>query len=391
MDNTHRARLPPEGIMTIIESLVPDTTSHNRPILPASHAITKTLLNLRLLSKAVYLIASRLLWQNCLRIESKKRLRLFRDFISRESVTGRRPCEYGSTRLFLAPFGIPRLSSPAPESINEEAFDPISYSPVSPYQPELKDMGTAKAVNEVLITLAPVLKAIIVEMPLRSLRPEDDDTGIRRVLREGLEALVNIEELVSINDELYLDTNEDHGEPEVWTKWPKLQRLALYNVMTGPELWKNMILCPQLEIVVFPRADPSGYTLSEENIKYDWSRAWTEATSQGSMGFEDRIPYQGRKIIMAFCEWWAYHPDFDDFIESWERLDPDNRIRIMTVLLHEEYDSRSPVNRSIVCSTWMRDCALKGLLWDDACSRGLQWEDTCAQGREIAAEIDQQD
>ncbi|CEF84545.1 hypothetical protein FGSG_13504 [Fusarium graminearum PH-1] len=370
MDDTPKARLPMEIILSIIESLIPETTSHSRPMFPASHLITTTLLDLTLVCKAVYPIASRLLWKNCLRIESNESLRLFRDFISRESVvTGRRPCEaYGSTRLFLAPFGISRLSSPEPESINEEAFNPISYSPVSPYQPELKDMGTAEAVNEVLITLAPVLKAIIVEMPLRSLWPDDDDTGIRRVLREGFEALVNVEELVSINDELYLDTNEDGSELEVWTKWPKLRRLALYNVMAGPELWKNMLLCPQLEIAVFPRADPSGNKMSEENIKDDWSRAWTEATSQRTMSFEDRIPYRGRNIDITFYDWETEFPNFDAFTDSWGRLDPDNLIRIMTVPFNQPYDPALARHEyqpfKNYPKVWIRGRALSGSLWD---------------------------
>lgn len=372
MDDTPKARLPMEIILSIIESLIPETTSHSRPMFPARHIITKTLLDLTLVSKAVYPIASRLLWQNCLRIESKESLRLFRDFISRESVvTGRRPCEaYGSTRLFLAPSSIPCFPSSAPESINEDIFDPILYLPVCLDQPDLKDMGIAEAVNEVLITLAPVLKAIIVAMPLRSLRPEDDDTGTRRILREGFEALVNVEELVSINDELYLDTNEDHGGPEVWTKWPKLQRLALYNVMTGPELWKNMLLCPQLELAVFPRADPSGYSMSEENIKDDWSRAWTEVTSQRTMTFEDRIPYQGRNINIAFydCDSTRF-PNFDAFTNSWERLDPDNLIRIMVLPIDQPYD---PALARLEChhvrgipKIMIEGCALSGLLWDN--------------------------
>ncbi|GKU02126.1 hypothetical protein FLAG1_01914 [Fusarium langsethiae] len=372
-DDTLKARLPVEVILLIIENLIPGTT-HRRPILPASHVVTKTLLNLTLVSKAIYPLSSRLLWQNCLRIESKESLRLFRDFVSRESiVTGWRPCDaHGSTRLFLCPFSRPRLHSPVPVSIDEEArgeaiYDPV-YSPVSPYYPELKDYDTIEAVNEVLITLAPVLKAIIVDMPLRSLYPEDDDTGIRRLLREGFEALVNVEELVSINDELYLDTKEDQSEPEVWTKWPKLQRLALYNVVTEPGLWKNMLLCPQLEMAVLSRSDGSEGGTSEEDIKDQWSRAWTEATSQGTMTFEDRVPYQGREVIIAFCDWDSSLPKLDALTHRWERLDPDNLIWIMTVPFDQPYNpalTGYAYQYPDVPKNWIRGRALRGSLWED--------------------------
>ncbi|KAH6980436.1 hypothetical protein EDB82DRAFT_431857 [Fusarium venenatum] len=377
-DNTGKARLPTEIILMITENLISDIT-HRRPILSAANIITKTLLNLTLVSKTIYPTASRLLWQNCLQIRSKESLRLFRNFISRESIiTGRRPCEaYGSTKLFLAPFESPHDRSSATdlsdeEEEGEEAIDSPADSPPSPYYPELKDMDTAKAVNEVLVTLAPVLTAIIVDMPLRSLRPEDDYTGIRRLFREGFEALVNVEELVSINDELYLDTTEDHSEPEIWTKWPKIQRLALYNVMIGPELWQNMALCPQLEMAVLSRADPPDLRIAEEDIKDQWSRAWTEATFQRAMSFEERVPYQGRRFTIVFGDWDFYLPSFDAFTERWERLDPDNhpdnRIRITTVPFDQPYNPTITGLEYLeldMYKTWIRDRALKGSLWDD--------------------------
>ncbi|EKJ72432.1 hypothetical protein FPSE_07313 [Fusarium pseudograminearum CS3096] len=373
MDNTPKARLPPEVIMSIVESLIPETTSHSRPIFPASHLVTKTLLDLRLVSKAVYSIASRLLWQNCLRIESTKTLHLFCDFISRESVTGRMPCEaYGSTRLFLAPFNSPsfclRWGNPTDGEAREEAINP-SVDKYPPWFHALKDEKTAEAVKKVLITLAPVLKAIIVDLPLKSLYHENYHP-VQNLLREGFEALVNVEELVSIYGELSWDIAWDRSEPEIWTKWPKLQRLALHNVQNGPQLWKNMILCPELEMVVLPHADfrdsqMEPTDVSAVNIKDDWSRAWTEATSQQTMSFEDRIPYQGREVLIAFCESLTGLPSFDAFTDSWERLDPDNRICITAMPPYQQHHPDYEHNLMILRSTWMKDRALRGLLWDD--------------------------
>ncbi|KAM0231787.1 hypothetical protein ACHAPO_008368 [Fusarium lateritium] len=372
-DDIGKARLPTEVILLIIENLISDTT-HRRPILPASDVITKTLRNLTLVSKAIYPTASRLLWRNCLRIRSKESLRLFRDFISRDSIiTGWRPCEaYGSTKMFLAPFESPLDGNPVTdfsdeeEEEGEEVTNPPADSTPSSYYPELKDMDTAKAVNEVLVTLAPVLTAIIVDMPLRSLRPEDDDTGIRPLFREGFEALVNVEELVSINDELYLDTTEDSSEPEVWAQWPKLQRLALYGVLVRPKLWRDIISCPRLEMAVLSHPSSPYWDMSAENIKDQCSRAWTEATFQKTMSFEDRVPYQGRKVIIAMCDWEAFLPRFRHFTDSWEKLDPDDRIWIMTVPVEQAGAGSHFHHQSMhLPRVWTMDRALRGSLWDD--------------------------
>jgi hypothetical protein len=281
------------------------------------------------------------------------------------------PCEaYGSTRLFLCPFSNPDPQSPVSDSIDgdiDEDTLSLSFSSTPPVISQLEDFATVQAVNEILITLAPVLKAIIVDMPLRSVRPEDDIVGVRKLLREGFEALVNVEELVSISDELYLDTKEDHSEPEVWTRWPKLRCLSLYNVFVEPDLWKNMLQCPQLEIAVLTRAD-AWQDMSRVNIKNQWSRACAEATSQCRTSFDDRIPYQGREIVIAFCDWNSELPRFDTFADTWERLDPDNLIWIMTVPIDPPYDPATPGHAYYYGDTpqsWIRSRALSGSLWDD--------------------------
>ncbi|RGP80533.1 hypothetical protein FLONG3_1367 [Fusarium longipes] len=368
MNSNNKPKLPVEIILLIIENLIPGS----RPILPAWHVITQTLLNLTLVSKSIYPIASRLLWQNCLRIESKESLRSFLEFISQKNITGRMPCEaYGPTRLFLAPFRTPHRRGSMSDSVNGEApgeaIELPRYSPVSPVCPELQDHDTAVAVKRVLVRLAPVLKGIIVDMPLRSLYPEDDSTGIRKYLREGFEALVNVEELVSINDELYLATKEEYSEPEVWTLWPKLQRLALYNVLVRPKLWKNMFQCPQLEMAVLSGPDAGYDWMSQENIKGDWCRAWVETISQVAKS-RDEIPYQGREIMIALCDWNSRLPNFDAFTDDWGKLDPNNLIWIMTVPVDPPYDPALPGHANQygeVLQDWVRKRALRGSLWED--------------------------
>lgn len=338
-ENSHRVKLPLEVILLVVENLISGTGQ----ILPPSNNITKTLLSCTLVSKAVNPTATRLLWQNCLYIDSKDRLYRCRDSIS----------HYRPTRLFLRLFPDPSPGS-TPESVDEMPEE--DDFPPSP----LEDIDMCEAVKSLLLTLAPGLKTIVVDMPLRSLYPADDELGVRKLLREGFEALINIEELVSINDELYLATKEDHSEPQVWTKWPNLQRISLYNVYMGPELWNDMLLCPQLRKAIFPRADSDNSR--RHDIKGELFTAWVEATGQSSQ------KYQGPEITIALCDWYRQPYDFNSYTESWRDLDPDNLMSIRTVIIDPQYD---PAFQNVddeqiyTCKNWIRERALRGSLWDD--------------------------
>ncbi|KAF4448615.1 hypothetical protein F53441_7990 [Fusarium austroafricanum] len=394
-------KLPVEVILLIIEHLV--TKNEPRPILPASDLTTKTLLALTTVSKAIYPVASRLLFQNCLYIDSCEKAQQFRYYLSQKSpVTGRSPCEaYGSARLFLSPFtslggysspGYAPVSpvmpstpahslphgDPEPDPLepqhSEEAIPSPDYSPDSPVSP-LSDLPTVKAVNEILITLAPILKSIVVDMPLRSLYPEDDHQRVRKILRHGFEALINIEELTSVRDELYLATVERLGdswarEPEVWAQWPKLRRLALYNVMADNDLWEVMMSCEQLEVAVFTRPDyeyDHGWMLP--NIKQQWCTAWNAVKNKrGMTSSNDEMPYQGPEITLAFCNWASSLVSFDELLPRWHALDPDNRICIMTVPTDgaqaggDEQDTDDVIWDS---QYWIKERALHGTLWEN--------------------------
>ncbi|KAH7179176.1 uncharacterized protein B0J16DRAFT_167341 [Fusarium flagelliforme] len=350
--DNHRVKLPLEVILLVVENLIPGTI--HRSIFSASNVVTKTLLSCTLVSKAVNPTATRLLWQNCLYIDSKDRLYRCRDSVSQQGIVTGRSCEaYRPTRLFLRLFPDPSPGS-TPEFVDEIPEE--DDFPPSP----LEDIDMCEAVKSLLLTLAPGLKTIVVDMPLRSLYPADDEHGVRKLLREGFEALVSIEELVSINDELYLATKEDHSEPQVWTKWPNLQRISLYNVYMVPELWKDMLLCPQLHNAVFPRADSDNSR--RHDIKGELFATWAEATGQNSQ------KYQGPEITIALCDWYRQPYDFESYTESWRDLDPDNLMSIRTVIIDPQYD---PAFQNVddeqiyTCKNWIRERALRGSLWDD--------------------------
>ncbi|KAJ4015384.1 hypothetical protein NW752_006845 [Fusarium irregulare] len=347
-DKTCRVKLPLEVILLVVENLIP--RGIHRSIFSPSNVVTKSLLSCTLVSKAVNPTATRLLWQNCLYIDSKDRLYHVRDSISRQgSVTGRSCQVYRPTRLFLRLY-------PDPTSVSDDEIFDDDYYPPSP----LEDIDMCEAVKSLLVTLAPSLTTIVVDMPLRSLYPSDDEHGVRKILRDGFEALVHIEELVSINDELFLATTADRSEPQVWIKWKNLQRISLYNVYMEPELWKDMLSCPRLRKAVFPRADADNSR--RHDIKGELSTAWAEATGQNPQ------KYRGPEITIALCDWYRQPYDFESYTESWRDLDPDNLMSIRTVIIDPQYD---PAFQNVddeqiyTCKNWIRERALRGSLWDD--------------------------
>jgi hypothetical protein len=411
-NNDHRPkiRLPIEVILLIIDHLISDTAGP-QPFLPATSLITKTLLALTTVSRATHTTASRLLWQNCLYIDTRERLDALRKSVSKKSViTGRVPWKaYAPARMFLCPFHlandfavseyspvpdetslIPRLDmipddEPFPQGFSTIAADDDDESfwsrpyetdepwllPDSPMYSELKTLSVFQDIRKILVTLAPVLKTLVVDMPLRTLYRQDDHYGIRQILRKGFEALTDIEEIVSVEDELYLDSMGGREEPQVWAQWPKLKRLALYNVLADEELWQNMLSCPQLETAIFIRADRVGHVENPIDVKREWSRAWVAGNSREATTNSGEGRYPGPEITIAFCNTEPELPHFDSYIPSWNAMDPENKICVLTVptdsiTLHktpEEFPWRNdPI---VVSQEWVRNQALTGTLWKD--------------------------
>lgn len=407
-DHCPKVGLPVEIILLIIEHLIPDSAGP-RPILPANSLITKTLLAFTTVSRATHLTASRLLWQNCLYIDSRERLRALRESASQKSaITGYTPVEaYSPTRIFLCPFSLSddatgsEYSSVADEASSIHQLDitpdgelvPLGFEttaddndeslqnrpdepddqlvPEIPMYSDLQNLSMIQDVREILFNLAPVLKTLVVDMPLRNLYREDDHYGIRKILREGFEALADIEEIVSVRDELYLDSTGGFEDPQVWIRWPKLKRMALYNVSADEELWKNMLLCPQLETAIFTRGDGVEYDGDLIDMKREWSRAWAASTSGTLTTNSSQGRYSGPEITIAFCNTAPELPNFDSYIRSWHNMDPENKICVLTVPTDTIYFGQSPKDYPWeydpigVSQEWIRNRALTGSLWED--------------------------
>jgi hypothetical protein len=196
---------------------------------PASHLVTRTFLSLCLVSSALNPIATRLLYLRCAYIDGPGRLRdLCRTLSNAEAdITEGQP-------------GV-RVLAERQRTISGLVLSPFALEDVF-------GLETVRDVARLLGFVTTTLERLVVDMPLRCLYPEDDVDGVRPILRHAFERLERVEELCSAQDEFFLATFEfvdewgpRPAEPEVWSSWPNLRRLALYNPVMGPELASDVV------------------------------------------------------------------------------------------------------------------------------------------------------
>ncbi|KAF2474259.1 uncharacterized protein BDR25DRAFT_216733 [Lindgomyces ingoldianus] len=298
--------LPIELVLNVIHCLLP---SNPDVFLPSSHPITKTLLSFTLVCRETCRVASRYLRQYCVYLSSGPRLRAFLLGIPTD------PELRNTTALVLAPFGN-----------------------------TIDDQPTATWVRELFFYTCSSLTRLIIDIPLRSLYPEHDHLDVRRILRAGFCRLENLEEFVSVRDELFLDLTHHGSEPSVWQSWPKLRRLGLYNVDADMGFWLNIAKMPHLETLVLTRAD----SLSDVDIKHS---LFLNASPNADLRLKILIIYIGEDPILPLHL--AQIP--------WSKIDPGGKV---TVMLYK-IGTFCPGDVSIeTCQEWVRSKAEDGTLWD---------------------------
>ncbi|OJD11882.1 hypothetical protein AJ78_07437 [Emergomyces pasteurianus Ep9510] len=216
--------LPNELILHVIKCLIPSSP----PVAyKPQHPVTKTLLNLTLVSHVTSSTAQRLLLKHCLYLDSEERLA--------KVISLRQPSSIDLTAaapegLFLAPF--PKQNLDCPSIVHN--------------------------VSLLLSSISGTLTRLVINLPLRHLYPEDDKNHVRPVLREAFSRLTAIEEFCSMPDELYLATTLERPgrQPEVWQTWPRLRHLALYDVCADcPKFVAGIKCCANLTHLVITRPD----------------------------------------------------------------------------------------------------------------------------------------
>lgn len=152
----------------------------------------------------------------------------------------------------------------------------LSYS-------EIRQPDSAKFLDLLFHAIAPYLRHLVIDMPLRDWDHDgDDEAEIRQTrktqatLRRAFSQLTMLETFCSIRDELFLPTyprgelgGYTVGERTVWPLWSNLKTLALYNQdVMGEDFWEKLGKLKYLETLVLTRADG----LMDTDMKQSWRR-----------------------------------------------------------------------------------------------------------------------
>jgi hypothetical protein len=259
MSDALLAALPNELLSCIIQSVRP---SGSPVAVPAKHVVTQTLLNLTRASSRTRSLAIPYLYTYCLYIDSPRRLELLlRTLSSHVDDLQTKTCATGGAagskslgyNLLNHGHGVLRSLYLAP--FEEDTID---------------DPPVVKMIASLFKLLSPSLARLVINMALRSLYPEEDSHSVRPLLREAFQRLTALEEFTSVQDELFLDTRDIERddfvrEPPVWSLWPRLKHLALYNVdIDSEDVMGSLRKHPSLKVLVLTRADGEreGTTLS---------------------------------------------------------------------------------------------------------------------------------
>lgn len=340
-------KLPLELIFSIIASLLGDPQIIQNP----SHSSTKALLSWTLVCRATYTVATNHLREQCLFIDNDRRLR---DLIQTIESTKHRVQGYSGTGT-----DIPNSLPIQPGS----SLRPIASLYLSPFGNTLDNQPTAIWIRELFCLVHPTLRRLVIDMPLRSLYPADDHLNVRKTLREGFSLLTELEEFTSVRDELYLDILEPEWRTEretaVWTLWPKLRRLALYNVDADERFWKSVRNMRELDTVVLTRADGLESTCMKSEY-FGTTSGGGASDGIGNVVEEEPAPPRPLKVVIVNIS--SNQPNYMAGRWKWDKVDPNNVMTVMTYDVPTSfYGDENPI---YLCQNWVKTAALRGEIWD---------------------------
>ncbi|KAM0564446.1 hypothetical protein ACHAPJ_000659 [Fusarium lateritium] len=310
--DTQRA-LPPELIYHVIESVLP---SNPRALIPPSHISTKTLLSLTRVSRDTYGLATRLLRERCMYVDTSQRL---------------------AQLLLCFPRSVPSL--PPVLSLRN-----ITSLYLAPFGDKLDNQPTAVWVRELFCEVCCTLRRLVVDMPFQSLDFLNDHLNVRKTLREGFERLDKLEEFVCLGDYPLLSLPD--APTDVWGLWPDLKRLTIFRAPVDNHwLWWYIATQPKLEHVILARS----LNVEATNIKEEYFHKLPRDDAR--LDREIKIT-----LLDAAFVWRGVKT------QRWKEFDPKER---MTIELYDVptsfYGDEKP--RELVTS-WVRRGALNGTLWD---------------------------
>ena len=317
--------LPIELLEMIIEAVVPAKSDF---AIPASDITIRTLHSCVTICRGTFNRSLELLYSRSLYIDSPWRLHALLQAYQPQSLALR--LKLGASKsMFLDPFSGDSIEEPKVITDLENLFDILG--------------------NHV--------RRMVIDMPLRSAYP-DTRTGreLRVPLRNAFRKLMALEEFVTVRDELYLSTifpSNNEIEPPVWSRWPNLHRLALYNVDISHDLLLNVARLRALKTLILTR--PDGME--------DWERLRNALSPETTIVvvnvWDDHTPVQRRwlRLAMDYSSQWAVKSD----IQSSDSCDiaRAKAVCVSKVDLNGGLDARHIYD----CQEWVRDEALGGTLW----------------------------
>jgi hypothetical protein len=350
------SRLPTELLYNIIEGLIPSSP----PVaFSASHVVTRTLVNLCLVSRSIHHAAIRCLFAHCLYIDSPERLKLLQQTL----------INHHQGRAFGENISLP---PPLPKSWRDCNLGArLRSSPISlikslflaPYPGDTIDCPEiAPLILGLCTTLGPQLTRLVIDIPLRSLYPEDDINHVRPFLRAAFSQLVALEEFVSARDELFLDvTTREQGprrEPAVWSRWPNLKRLALYNAdLSSDRFIRDIGQCANITHLVLTRSDgleepiPSLNPVPGSSLPLQRSRELRRVSIVNTASGHWYSPG------FSFLEW-----NYCFVGKVWNGVPGGCRVQIVQITVPV------PVGREDddieLCQEWVREAAIQGTVWE---------------------------
>lgn len=319
-------QLPTELLEIIIDNVV---STHSNLAVPASDITTRTLYSCLTVSKSTFSRSLELLYRHCLYIDSPRQLQQLLQSYQPGCVAPQLKLD-SSTSMFLAPFSGDTIQEP-------EVIDNL---------------------HSLFDILGNYIKRMVIDMPLRSAYPDRRDGRELRVpLRNAFRRLMAMEEFTTIRDELYLSTTYPRNEVEhpVWSRWPNLKRLALYNVDISHDLLLNVGRVRALQTLVLTRAD------GMEDLETLRDALTPGTTIIIANVWDDHHPHQRRWLRRAMDAKPNQRVVKSDLQWSYTR-----DMAHAKAICVSEIDLNGGFNASHIydCQDWMKEEALSGRLWD---------------------------
>ncbi|KAM5342136.1 hypothetical protein ACJ41O_015167 [Fusarium nematophilum] len=320
---THQLRLPLELILQIVEASLPTVGSSS--ITDVSTPEAQLLVAWLQVCRATYEPATRLLRQRCAYIDSFSRLQKFIHCLAASN----QPDSTSTLPPALPPGSISSIYLGF-------GMDPLQAS-----------VAAALAIRNLFTQLGSSVRRLILDLPFRRLAQETG-TVFNHHVSSGLSALSNVEEFVTTGGLSTIDFWRP--ESDLWERWPKLRRLAGFQVNIAEELlWFNVARARALEQIFISRAQL--LRIDKWNFKHAIGKYW-HFESGGN-------PTLARcmRIVLADHE---FSPSFIDDSEGTTN-DPMGLISVSKFAV--PMSGVGFVRTDDACREWMIHGAMDGTLW----------------------------